>query len=144
MATRSVYWVALRAVLLFAAALSLARIVVSIHGDYALASAWLMPSIAGSAMAVTCFALQYQRMIPGPVARWRPPSWFENPLAPQQPLQWCLLIGEALMLSGLGCASVDMLSIPRHCSWEIPVAAGMGVWLGTCLCGGLWMRRLHH
>lgn len=144
MSTRSVCWVALRAVLLLAAALLLARIVVSIHGDYALASAWLVPSVAGSAMAVTCFALQYQRMIPGRVAHWRPPSWFENPLARHQPLQSSLLISEALMLSGLGCASVDMLAIPHHCSWEILIAAGMGAWLGTCLLGGWWMRRSHH
>jgi len=141
MSKRSANWLAVRATLLLAAALPLALVVANIHADYALASVWMMPSIAGSAMAMTCFALQYQRMIPGLVLRWRPPSWLENPLALHQPLQWGLLVSEVLMLSGLGCASVDMLAIPHHCSWEIPVSAGMGMWLGICLFGGVGMRR---
>ncbi|HTC28479.1 hypothetical protein [Dyella sp.] len=140
MSTRSIGWIALRAVLLLAAALPICRIVVNVRGDYALASAWLIPSITGSVMALTCFLLQYQRMIPGLADHWRSPSWFENPLARHQTLQRSLFISEVLMLSGLGCASVDMLSVPHHCSWELLVAAGMGVWLGTCLFVRLWMH----
>lgn len=140
MSTRSISWMALRAVLLLAAALPIFRIVVNVRGDYSIASVWLIPSVTGSAMALTCFLLQYQRMIPGLAQHWRSPSWFENPLARHQPLQWSLFISEMLMLSGLGCASVDMLSVPHHCSWELLVAVGMGVWFGTCLFVKLWMH----
>jgi predicted membrane protein len=90
-------------------------------------------------MAMTCFVLQFWRMIPGSSVRWRYPSWFENPLALRQPLQWGLLIGEALMLSGAGCAFVDALAFPQQCNWEIPMAVGAGVWLGTYLFGELWV-----
>jgi len=139
--TRSASWVALHIVLLLAIALPLFLIAVRTRAAYALASLWLMPSTAALAMAVTCFVLQYQRMIPGLAAHWRQPSWFENPLAVHQPLQWSLLAGEALMLSGIGCAIVDTLAVPHHCSWELPIAAGVGVWLGTYLCSELWVRR---
>jgi hypothetical protein len=129
----SLRWTALRAALLLAAALPLSLVTARIRGDYALASAWLAPSVAGTSFAMTCFAMQYLRMTPGPIARWRKPSWLENPLPLHRPLQWGLLLGEVLLLGGVGCASVDMLSVPHHCSWEIPVAAGFGVWLGTYL-----------
>jgi hypothetical protein len=129
----SLRWTALRAVLLLAAALPLSFVAARIRGDYALASAWLVPSVAGTSFAMTCFALQYLRMTPGPATRWRKPSWLENPLSLHRPLQRGLFLGEMLLLVGLGCASMDMLSFPQHCSWEMPVAAGFGVWLGTYL-----------
>ncbi|HUB89397.1 MAG TPA: hypothetical protein VMA74_06665 [Dyella sp.] len=141
MSTRSANWVALRAVAWIAMALPICHGVMHVHGDYPSASIWLVPSVVASAMAATCFVLQYQRMIPGSLARWRRPSWVENPLALHQPLQWGLLIGESLMLSGMGCAVVDvLLDATRQCSWEMPMAAGIGVWLGTYLFGELRAR----
>ncbi|MFC3651132.1 hypothetical protein ACFONN_06235 [Dyella humi] len=140
MPTRSANWVALRAVVLIAMALAICHGVMHIHADYLFASVWLVPSVVASAMAVTCFVLQYQRMIPGSSAHWRHPNWLENPLALHQPLQWGLLIAESLMLSGLGCAFVDVLDATHQCSWEMPMAAGLGVWLGTYLFGELWAR----
>ena len=118
---------------LIAMALPICHGVTHMHADYLFASVWLAPSVVGTAMAATCFVLQYQRMIPGSSAHWRRPSWIENPLALRQPLQWGLLIGESLMLSGLGCAFVDVLAVTHQCSWEMPMAAGTGVWLGTYL-----------
>jgi len=143
MSTRSANWVALRAMAWTAMALPICHGVMHVHGDYLFASVWLVPSVVASAMAATCFVLQYQRMIPGLSARWRRPSWVENPLAPHQPLQWGLLIGESLMLSGLGCAFVDVLAATHQCSWEMPMAAGVGVWLGTYVFGELWSGHPH-
>lgn len=140
MPTRSANWVALRAVVLIAMALTICHGVMHIHADYLFASVWLVPTVVASVMAATCFVLQYQRMIPGSSARWGRPSWVKNPVALRQPLQWGLLISESLMLSGLGCAFVDVLNATHQCSWEMLMAAGLGVWLGTYLFGELWGR----
>ncbi|QRN55529.1 hypothetical protein [Dyella caseinilytica] len=143
MSTRSANWVALRAMAWIAIALPLCRGVMQIQADYLFASVWLVPSVLALAMAATCFVLQYQRMIPGSLARWRRPNWFENPLARHQPLQWSLLLGEVLMLAGLGCAFVDVLAATHQCRWELPMASGIGVWLGTYLFGEFCSGNAH-
>lgn len=142
MSKPSAGWVALRAMIWIAVAFPVCRGVMQIQADYLFASVWLVPSIVASVLAATCFVLQYQRMIPGSSMHWRRPSWFENPLALHHPLQWGLLLGEVLMLGSVGCAFVDMLAATHQCSWELPMAAGAGVWLGTYLFGEFWAGKL--
>jgi hypothetical protein len=95
---------------------------------------WSFPLILTAIVAVgVVFVIALQKINPlasGTLAR---PSWSTNPFVIRSPLlifhvgAWCL------MSLGVGSLMFGLLSTPRNWAWELPLSAGLGVWLGVRL-----------
>jgi hypothetical protein len=63
--------------------------------------------------------------------KWRRPSWFASPFEFKQPTLLFELGAHCLISYGVGCAIYGTLDTPIIWAWEIPFAAGCGIWLGV-------------
>ncbi|HMH69189.1 MAG TPA: hypothetical protein VK519_14855 [Pinirhizobacter sp.] len=111
--------------------LALTWFVIHIPGEYAYASVWLMPTVASFFAFAAWFALAYRGMDPSNALAGKPSGSDQR---------WPGHLGMATMFDsigkaciGAGCLSalIQILTSPTHCSWEFPVAMGVGILIGA-------------
>ncbi len=64
---------------------------------------------------------------------WKRPSWYLSPFDRKQPIVFFDFASYCVASYGLGGAVVSTFGPRPNWSWEIPVSAGIGVWLGVRL-----------
>lgn len=123
--------------------LVLTWLVIHIPGEYAYASVWLMPTIAGFFACATGFAVMYRGM-DQQVASVR-----KQPGSGQQPSDHlCMIVGvfdsvgRVCIGTGFFSALIQTISSPTHCSWELPFAMGVGILVGVKAFGKMSAQRV--
>lgn len=111
--------------------LALTWLVIHIPGEYAYASAWLMPTVASFFACATWFAIMYRSMEHGMVSAGKPYSSVQQPSD-----HLCMIgvfdsVGWACVGAGVSSALIQTMSNPTHCSWELPFAMGVGILVGV-------------
>ena len=111
--------------------LALTWFVIRIPGEYAYASAWLMPTVAAFSALATWFAFAYRGMDQGIASARKPPD------ADHQRFEHLSMADVFDSVGGI-CIGVGVLSVfiqanysPNHCSWELPLAIGAGILIGA-------------
>jgi hypothetical protein len=84
--------------------------------------------IAGVVFVV---GLQGGRHAPG--TEW-PPSWFENPFGRDRWMPLFDATSYYVLAAGISCAALELRETPRTWAWEIPIAIGVGLLLGSRGC----------
>lgn len=77
------------------------------------------------------FVISIQVKNPFAPQRWHRPSWFANPFVIGQPLIAFDLAAYYFLVVGVVSACFGINSIPKNWAWEIPLAIGIGAWLGV-------------
>ncbi len=111
--------------------LALTWFVTRIPGEYAYASVWLMPTVAAFFAFATWFAFAYRGM-----DQWMASA--RKPLGSDQQRSEYPYMATICDFAGRVCIGVGVLSAliqkiysPTHCSWELPLAVGLGISIGA-------------
>ena len=103
-----------------------------VHLDYAhRAPASFLLTLCGILAAGVLFVLSLSARSMPSSGLWKRPNWFVSPFDRKQPLVFFDFGAYCMMLYGLGGAVTSLLSNVNNWSWEIPVSAACGVWLGV-------------
>ncbi len=107
--------------------LALTWLVIRIPGEYAYASAWLMPTVAAFFAFATEFVFMYRSM-----ARARKPQSSDQRRPESQCMAGALdVVGHVCIGAGILSALIQVTSSPTHCSWELSLAMGIGISVGA-------------
>lgn len=68
------------------------------------------------------------------LAKWPRPSWFENPFGLDRRVSLFEASSYYVLAVGVSSAVFELRAVPRTWAWELPVAIGVGLWLGCRLC----------
>jgi hypothetical protein len=109
--------------------------VIHIPGEYAYASAWLVPTLAAFFALATWFALACLGMDPSMVLVGKSHDSDQRRYG-----HLCMTtvfdsIGKVCIGVGVLSALIQTMSSPTHCSWEFPFAMGVGILIGAKALG---------
>lgn len=111
--------------------LALTWVVIRIPGEYAYASAWLMPTLAAFFAFATWFAFAYRSMDPWMALAWKSDGPDQQRYEPSGMAAVFDSVARVCLGAGILSALIQTVSSPTHCSWEIPFAMGVGILVGV-------------
>ena len=110
--------------------LTVTWLAIQVPGEYAHASAWLMPTVAAFFAFAVWFALAFRGMAPS-IALVGKPSGADQQRSDHLGMAAVFdSVGRVCVGAGVLSAVIQTLASPTHCSWEFPVAMGAGIWIG--------------
>jgi hypothetical protein len=124
-------WLAIRVGLLAVAFISSGAFIASVPDDFSHPSWSFLPKMMALVAGGMVFVLGLQKINPSSTATWDPPRWSSNPFRLADPLAFFDFSAWYLISMGLGCFLLGMLRHPRNWAWELPISAGIGMWIGT-------------
>ena len=131
--THSHRWLYLRIAILIAAMIQARSFAASLNGDFSHANWTTFFVLIGFGAFGVLFVIGLQSVNPMAPRQWRHPSWFSSPFELRQPLlaldfgsYYFLVLGTVSMIWGLAAS-------PTNWAWEIPLATGIGAWIGVRL-----------
>jgi hypothetical protein len=110
---------------------ALTWLVIRIPGEYAYASVWLMPTVAAFSACATGFVIMYRSMEHGMVLAGKPSGSVQLPSDRLSMASVFDSVGRVCIGTGVLSALIQTISSPAHCSWELPFAMGVGIWVGV-------------
>jgi hypothetical protein len=129
---------------LFAAlsGLALTWLVIRIPGEYTYASVWLMPTVAAFFACATGFVIMYRSMEHRMALAGKPSRAVQQ--TSDHPCMAGVFnsVGRVCIGTGVLSALIQTISIPTHCSWELPFAVGVGILVGVKALGKLSVLRV--
>lgn len=111
--------------------LALTWVVIHIPGEYAYASVWLMPTIAAFFALATWFVFAYRGMDPWMTWAWKSPGTDRQRSEHSYMDGGFDSVGKVCIGVGILSALIQTMSSPTHCSWEFPLAMGIGILVGA-------------
>ena len=107
----------------------------SMEGEFSHPAFLFFFEIAGFCLLGVCFVVSIQKINPLlSSAEWIAPSWSRNPFSLREPLQLFDFAASNLVAVGIACLLIGMIRSPQNWAWELPLAAGVGSWIGVRLC----------
>ncbi|MFK2932398.1 hypothetical protein ISP14_16565 [Dyella agri] len=107
--------------------LALTWLVIRIPGEYAHASVWLMPTVAACFAFATWFVLMYRDM----AQALKPNGSGQRQSRPLCMADALDAVGHVCIGAGILSALIQAISSPAHCSWQLPLAMGVGISAGA-------------
>lgn len=96
---------------------------------------WSFPwLIAGFSLFAVVMLVGMQAINPWSEGRWVRPSLYVSPLRFNEPLQTFYMGALGSMAAGFGYFVLGIFDARVRWFWELPLSAGVGVWLGVRLC----------
>lgn len=111
--------------------LALTWFVVRMPGEYAYASVWLMPTLAAFFAFATWFAFAYRSMAPRMALAWKVHGPDQQRHATPGMADVFDSVAWVCMGVGILSALIQTVFSPTHCSWEMPFAVGVGIFVGV-------------
>ena len=111
--------------------LAVTWLVIQVPGEYAYASVWLMPTVAGFFASATWFVLAYRSMDPSLAFVGKAPCSDQQRSDRLGMAAVFDSIGRVCIGAGILSALIQTLDSPTRCSWEFPVAMGAGILIGA-------------
>lgn len=107
--------------------LALTWLVIRVPGEYAYASVWLIPTVAACFAFATWFVLMYRGM----AQDGKPHGSCQRRSKPLCMADALDAVGHVCIGVGILSALIQAASSPTHCSWELPLAIGVGISAGA-------------
>lgn len=90
--------------------------------------------MVGIVAAGIVFVVGFQAGRGTSMAKWPRPSWIENPFGLDRPVSLFEASSYYVVAVGVSSAVFELRAVPRTWAWELPVAIGVGLWLGAKVC----------
>lgn len=96
---------------------------------------WSFPwLVSGFCLFAVVFLMAMRAMNPWSEARWMRPTLYTSSLRFNEPLQTFYIGALCMMAAGVGYFVLGVFDAKVRWLWELPLSAGIGVWLGVRLC----------
>lgn len=135
-------WTFIRIALLVIAAVFAPFTLSRVNGDFSHPSILFFLGMTGFGIFSVIFSIGIQYKNPRMNESWIKPSFSDNPFKNKQPLQVFNISAELFMALGIGGVFWGMFSQPVTYVWEIPLALGIGIWIGVRMCISLYKDKI--